>query len=200
MLIIGLTGPSGAGKGVVADLFARYGLPIVNADKVYHDLLIPPSNCLDALSEHFGKGILLPDGTLNRAELRGIVFSDPTALEALNAITHRFVMEQVDRKMRQLRESGTRAAVLDAPMLFEAGADRACGVIVSVLADRNIRMERIMKRDGIGQEAVLRRFAAQKSDNFFRTHSNYVIENNGNVDRLSAQVETILQKTGVLPL
>ncbi len=200
MLIIGLTGPSGAGKGVVADLFARYGLPVVDADRIYHELLVPPSHCLDALTERFGKSILLPNGTLNRTELGSIVFTDPTALEALNAIAHRFVMEQVDRKMKQLRQNGTRAAILDAPQLFEAGADRSCGVIVSVLADKKIRTERIMKRDGIGPEAALRRFAVQKSDEFFRTHSDYVIENNGAPEQLPAQVKTILQKTGVLPL
>lgn len=198
MLLIGLTGPSGSGKSRVAEIFSRFGLPVINADEVYHQLLIPPSPCLEELVGRFGSTILTSAGTLNRRELASIVFSDPASLAALNSITHRYVMEEILRRTEQLRREETRAAILDAPQLFEAGANRMCGAVVSVLADKNLRLERILQRDGIDRDAALRRIAAQKSDEFFRSHSDYIIENNHAPEHLIPEVKRILSETGVL--
>ena len=198
MLVIGLTGPSGAGKGAVGGLFQERGIPVIDADAVYHELLVPPSPCLDALKARFGEGILLPDGGLHRKKLGEIVFSAPEALKDLNAIAHGFVMAEIRRQLGELRKQNIPAAVMDAPQLFEANAEGDCNLIVSVLADKRIRLERIMARDGIDTEAALRRMAAQRNDEFFRTHSDYIIENNGNPDLLKPQVERILLETGVI--
>ena len=198
MLVIGLTGPTGAGKGAVASIFARYGIPVINADCVYHELIAPPSSCLQELTEVFGKQILLADGSLDRRALGGIVFSDPAAREKLNSITHRYVMEEVQGQMERFRREGVRVAVFDAPQLFEAGAHRACGAVVSVLADRGLRLERIIARDGLTAEAAMRRILAQKSDEFFKTHSDYIVENNGSLESLAPQVHRILLALGVI--
>ena len=198
MLVIGLTGPTGAGKGAVASFFARYGIPVINADCVYHELIAPPSSCLQELTDTFGREILLPDGSLNRRVLAGIVFNDPAARERLNTITHRYVMEEIKTRMERFRRDGVPVAVLDAPQLFEAGAHKACGAVVSVLADRQLRLERIMARDNITAEAAMRRILAQKSDEFFKTHSDYIIENNGATDALAPQVHRILAELGVI--
>lgn len=196
MLVIGLTGPTGAGKGEVASIFEKYKIPVINADRVYHELISPPSSCLQELVECFGKEILLPNGSLDRRALGGIVFSDPAARERLNTITHRYVMEEVETRMEQLRRAGVPIAVFDAPQLFEAGAHRACGAVISVLADRGLRLERIMARDNITAEAAMRRILAQKSDEFFKTHSDYIIENNGAIETLAPQVHRILVELG----
>ena len=198
MLLIGLTGPSGSGKSRVAEIFSHYGLPVLNADEIYHQLLVPPSPCLEELVRRFGAGILTASGTLDRRALSNIVFSDPASLDALNKIAHRYVMEEIVRQTELLRRDETRAAILDAPQLFEAGANRMCGVVVSVLADKNLRLERILQRDGIDCDAALRRMSAQKSDEFFRTHSDYVIENNHTPEHLIPEVHRILTETGVL--
>ena len=199
MLVIGLTGPSGAGKSTVSRLFASFGLPVLNADEIYHALLIPPSECLGELTAYFGREILRPDGTLDRPALGRLVFDRPEELERLNAISHRHVLREVRRRLRTLRDEGTPAAVLDAPQLFESGADRDCNVIVSVLADAELRLHRILLRDGISPEDAVRRIRAQKSDSFFRSHSDYIIENNGNAESLLPQVRAILSETGVAP-
>jgi dephospho-CoA kinase len=198
MLVIGLTGPTGAGKGAVANIFAQYGIPVINADRVYHELITPPSSCLQELVEAFGKQILLADGSLDRRALGGIVFNDPAARERLNSITHRYVMEEVKGQMERLRREGVPVAVFDAPQLFEAGAQRACGAVVSVLAERGLRLERIIARDNLSAEAAMRRILAQKSDEFFKTHSDYIIENNGTPEALSPQVHRILLALGVI--
>ena len=198
MLVIGLTGPSGAGKGAVGTILEEYGIPVIDADAVYHALLIPPSPCLDALCEAFGDDILTPEGGLNRRRLGEIVFSDPDALQRLNTVSHAFVMAEIRNQLKKLRAKDLRAAVIDAPQLFEAEADKDCNIIVSVLSDKRTRLERIMARDSIDAEAALRRMDAQRSDEFFKTHSNYIIENNGNLDLLRPQIHRILLETGVL--
>lgn len=197
MLVIGLTGPTGAGKGAVATIFEEYGIPVINADRVYHELITPPSSCLQELVEIFGKEILLPDESLNRRALASIVFNDPSARERLNTVTHRYVMEEIMTRIERLRRDGTPVAALDAPQLFEAGAHKACGAVVSVLAERQTRLERIVARDNITPEAAMRRILAQKSDEFFRTHSDYIIENNGNIESLTPQIRRILLELGV---
>ena len=198
MLVIGLTGPSGAGKGKVAEILSAYGLPVIDADEVYHQLLVPPSLCLDELTDRFGVGILNENGTLNRPALGAIVFSDPIALDALNTIAHHHVMREIRRRLDQLRREHTRAAVIDAPQLFEAGAERDCNVVISVIADKLIRLDRIMRRDGIDEKAGLKRIEAQKSDAFFRAHSDYVIENDTVPEALLPEVRRILFEMGVL--
>ena len=197
MLVIGLTGPSGAGKSTVSRLFASFGLPVLDADEIYHALLIPPSECLNDLTAQFGRQILRGDGTLDRPALGRLVFDHPEALERLNSVSHRHVLREVRRRPRTLRDEGVTAAVLDAPQLFESGADRDCSVIVSVLANAELRVHRILLRDGISREDAMRRIRAQRPDSFFRAHSDYVIENNGNAESLLPQVRRILRETGV---
>ena len=198
MLLIGLTGPSGAGKSTVSELFASYGVPVINADTIYHTLLTPPSECLSDISACFGQEVIHPDGTLNRRALASIVFNDPRELEKLNHITHSHVLRDFRRQLKKIRDEGIPAAVFDAPQLFESGANRECNIVVSVLADEEIRVQRIISRDGISREAALERIRAQKSDHFFRTHSDYIIENNLNTDALISQAHAILRETGVL--
>ena len=200
MLLIGLTGPSGAGKSTVGQLFASYGLPVLNADDIYHTLLTPPSECLSDISECFGQEVLNPDGTLNRRALASIVFNDPNELEKLNHITHSHVLRDFRKHLKKIRDDGIPAAVFDAPQLFESGANRECNIVVSVLAEDETRIHRIMARDEISYQAATERIRAQKSDHFFRTHSDYIIENNLNTDELIPQVQRILKETGVLSL
>ncbi len=192
MLVIGLTGPSGAGKSEVADLLHRHGIAVIDADAVYHALLLPPSPCLDELCARFGSEILNTDGTLNRPYLGSIVFSDPAALAALNAIAHRYVMQDIRASLGGYKRLGARAVVIDAPQLFEAGADALCDKVISVLAPRETRIGRIMARDGIDRESAARRIDAQKSDAFFREHSDHVIENDGARDTLTSAVRALL--------
>lgn len=196
MIVLGLTGPSGAGKSEVARRLRALGAHVIDADAVYHALLIPPSPCLDALCARFGQEILTTTGDLDRKKLGGIVFSDKDALADLNAIAHRYVMENVRRELTALRKNGQSLAVLDAPQLFEAGAERDCDAVVSVLADKEIRVARITSRDGIDRDAALRRINAQHSDAFFRERSDYIIENNGDADALLPAIERILTRIG----
>ena len=133
MLTIGLTGPSGAGKGTLASLFAVYGIPSIDTDAVYHALLVPPSDCLRELAERFGDGILSSDGTLDRKALAALVFAPghEADLADLNTITHRHVLSEVRRVLDMYREQGKPAVLVDAPQLFESGFDVECHHVLS---------------------------------------------------------------------
>ncbi len=195
MLIIGLTGPSGAGKGYVASLFARHGVPSLDTDIIYHELLLPPSACLDELVARFGKAILTGRKTLDRAALAALVFAPGAqdALDDLNRITHRHVLREVRRRCRALEAVGCAAVLVDAPQLYESGFHASCGRVLAVLAPREVRLARIMARDGLDEARATARLDAQKPDAFFRTHADAVLENGGDdTERLDAHVRRLL--------
>ncbi len=194
MLIIGLTGPSGAGKGTVASLFARYGVPSIDTDAVYHELLIPPSPCLDELTAHFGRGILSPDGTLNRPALAAIVFAPghDDDRHVLNGITHGHIMRQITRLLCEYRSQGYPAVLVDAPQLFESGYHQECDRVLSVLAPREMRLSRIMARDGLTEEQASARLQAQLPEDIFRERSDSVIVNDGELTSLESAVRALL--------
>ena len=196
MKILGLTGPSGAGKGEVGAILRARGLAVIDTDRVYHELLAPPSPCLDALVEAFGRDILTADGTLDRATLATLVFADTDEArarhQALNRITHRFVAERTNELLDGFRAEGYRAAVIDAPLLLEAGMDAICDAVIAVLADREVRLERLLTRDGKSREALVARLDAQPDDNFYRERAQFVIENDGTRDGLVGAVDAVL--------
>ena len=199
MLKIGLTGPSGAGKGVVSSLLARYGIASIDTDAVYHELLVPPSACLDELVARFGHSVLAPDGTLDRRALAAIVFADghEDDLESLNRITHRHILDRVRIVCRELESTYTPAVLIDAPVLFESGFDRECDKTLAVLADKATRLARIMARDGLTETAAVQRLSAQPSDDFYISRAAAVIRNDGASADMDAPLRALLETWGV---
>ena len=195
MKIIGLTGPSGAGKSTVAGFFAAYGIPTIDADRVYHDILSAPGPCTDELTATFGRDVLNESGLVDRKKLGAAVFGKadtPARLQTLNEITHKYVMAQVEKETAALRRRGVRAVLFDAPQLFEAGADRKCDLVIGVLADRDHRLRRIMRRDGIDKAAAIARLDAQKPDDFYRARCQLILENNDDESIVAAKIRDFL--------
>lgn len=196
MLIIGITGPSGSGKGAVSGYLYSKGFKTIDADAVYHDLITPPSPCIDELVAVFGKGILLDSGYLDRKALARLVFGGENRekLSLLNKITHKYVIERINEILSDYKKSGVTACVIDAPLLIEAGIHKDCDLTISVLAQRNTRTERIMGRDGIDRAAAERRISSQKHDDFYKDNTDEVVYNDGDITSLIAKVDSILQK------
>ena len=200
MIIIGLTGPSGSGKGEVSAVFERLGCSVINADEVYHEILIPPSNCLDELVANFGEEILDASGRLCRPSLSRLVFGEQNKdkLLLLNSIAHRYVVLRINEICKDLAAKGTSVCVIDAPLLIEAGISENCDLVISVLADKDVRADRICKRDSVSIESAYLRINSQKDDEFYIRGSDKVIYNDGALDNLEREVKKIYNESGAL--
>lgn len=197
MIVLGLTGPSGAGKGSLARAFGEFGIPSLDTDAIYHQLLIPPSPCLDALVEAFGPGILTETGELNRPALAALVFAEgasPALHQTLNRITHQFILDETRARLRQYEAEGKFAVLVDAPLLYESGFDGECHRVIAVVAPWDLRLARIMARDGIGADSAKARFRAQKEDAFYTERADFVVCNDGDEMKLRFAAQRILAK------
>ncbi len=172
--IIGLTGQSGAGKSTAAKVFEKNGFAVINADSLVKKVYEQNKYCLDAVAARFGSDIINPDGTLNRKLLAKRAFSSEENTRALGGIVHPFVLSEFLNELK----AANGYAVFDAPQLFESGIDVICDTVVSVVAEENTRLARIMNRDGITESEARQRINAQFSEEFFRANSDYIIENN----------------------
>ena len=134
---IGITGPTGAGKTTALQALVELDAHIIDADAVYHALLESSATLRAELTARFGPSILDGEGRVNRKALGGVVFGDPAALAELNAITHRFILAEIDRQAAGAEEQGRSAVAIDAIALIESGLGETCGAIVGILAPRN---------------------------------------------------------------
>lgn len=198
MKIIGLTGPSGSGKGFVCEILAKHGIPSVDTDAVYRRLLIPPSDCLDELRAAFGDTVISDDGMLNRRALADIVFSDKHQLSRLNAVTHKYILARTDVLLGEYQKQGRPAAVVDAPALFESGYDAHCDFTVAVIADRDTRMSRIEQRDSLGPAAAAQRIDAQHGDEFYTSRAKYTVKNDADGAGLEVALRKIMSQENIL--
>ena len=193
MKIIGLTGGSGAGKSVVAAELEKLGAGIVDADAIYRKLCNENLDMLLDLQKAFGD-ILTADKKLDRAKLANIVFSDSSKLKKLNEITIFYIKKASDEKFKALKDKGIKIAIYDAPTLFQTGTDAMCDGVIGIIADRNIRIERIIKRDNISEKAAVARIDAQPDDEFYYDRCQYIIKNNVSHETLKNQVKQLWQK------
>ena len=196
MLVLGLTGPSGVGKGLVGRFLAAESIPSLDTDAVYHELISRSSPCTEELKEHFGEIILTESGAVDRKKLASLVFGEAPEnkqrLLLLNRITHRYVLEACRHWLKKQEKEGNRAAVIDAPLLYESGFDKECDFVIAVLAPRQTRLARIMLRDGISGDAAERRISSQPGDDFYVQKADFVIRNDGEPQAVKQAVSNIL--------
>ncbi len=193
MTVIGVTGPSGAGKSLFCSYLEELGCLHLDCDKIYHSLVDSPSECTRALEKEFGQAVLNPDGSLCRPALAEIVFA-PGADELrknLNEITHAFVLAEV---RKSIKNTDKKCAVIDAPLLFEAGFEKECDLTVALLASPESRLARLCERDSRPVEALRARMAAAPSDEFYSSRASVTVINNGNADKLRTAAQKILNE------
>ena len=193
MKIIGVTGPSGAGKSLFGECAMSFGIEVIDADKVYHSLLVPPSECLDELRKAFGDGIFTPSGELSREALGKIVFSDPEKLSLLNGTVLKVVLEKIRGMISQLQRNGASCVIVDGPTLIESGFHKECDAVISVLASKETRLNRIIARDNISRERAEARIKAQNPDSFYVDASNHIINNDGDREDFFRKAELLLK-------
>ena len=146
------------------------------------------------LRGEFGDEVVNSQGGLDRARLASIVFNDPSRLKTLNKIAHSFILDETRRRLAEYRDEGFPAAIVDAPVLFESGFDKECDEIICVLADRDVRIARIMSRDGITRDAAEKRIASQMPDETLISKCDHVIYNNSDIESLREQILSLKNK------
>ena len=184
VMVIGLTGQTGAGKSTVSKVFVQNGFRLIDADAISHHVVARGSHCLADLQECFTDAILTPDGELDRKVMASIAFSDHRKLEMLNTIMYPYIVGEILRMIHRFSQQNHKLILLDAPTLFESRADDFCDLIISVVAKPELRMQRIMERDHISEKAAQQRMEMQLTEEFFRLHSDTVLENNSSFSEL----------------
>ena len=179
MKIIGITGPSGAGKTTVLGVLEELGAAVIDCDALYHKLLQEDAALLKSIRARFGPAVFDGEGKLDRKALGNVVFHDPEALSALNALTHAAVLDALDKLLAQAETEGRSAAVIDAIALIESGAAARCAVTVAVTAPADARVKRLMAREGVSEAYARARIAAQKPDQFYEENCDFVLRNDG---------------------
>jgi dephospho-CoA kinase len=191
-MIIGITGGSGCGKTTLLRLIADMGGMVMDCDAIYHQLLETDESLLIAIEDRFSGTV--KNGYLDRKALGAIVFADKVALEDLNRITHGAVTREVKRRLAEK----PKLAAIDAIGLFESGINSVCHTTVAVTAPEEERVRRLMARDGITEAYARQRIAAQHTDEWFREHCDYVLQNDGTQVAFEAKCVAFLKNLGIM--
>ncbi len=187
--IIGLTGPTGAGKSVVAAAAKAQGIAVIDCDLLCREVYKNNSLCRAALAEAFGQSVI-ENNDVNRKNLAAIAFKSKENTEKLNQTVLPFI---ISGTLEEIEKQTENTVLLDAPTLFESGLDDICTIVIAVLSSLENRKERIIKRDNLSEDAALSRINAGKSDDFYLERANYCLNNNGTVEEITEQFLNILK-------
>lgn len=186
--IIGLIGMSGAGKSTVCRIFSESGYQVIDCDISAREVAEVGMGSLDELRNELSAELIRQDGTLDRRKTAELIFNDDEKRSVFNRIIYPYITYNVIEKIK----ASARDILLDAPTLYEAQLDGICDDIISVCADEEICMKRIMERDGIGEDLAEARLNSQHDIGWYRERSSYCIVNNGSVEELYSAAENII--------
>ena len=195
---MGLTGGIASGKSTVSAMLAEKGAFLVDADVIAREVMLPGHQVLDAVVRRFGKEMLRPDGSLDRARLGAVIFRDPASRRDLNGLTHPAIRKEMLRPMEacESREPD-RLIVADIPLLYETGWEKMLDKVLVVYVPRGLQLERLIGRDGLTAEQVESRLQAQMSIEDKRTRADYVIDNSGSLEDTELQLDRLWDRLGL---
>jgi len=190
-MVLGLTGNIASGKSLVARLLAVRGAEVLSADALAREVVAPGSAVLLQLVQQFGDQILDAQQALDRGALAERVFADPQALAALNRLTHPAIARLAAERLAALRAANIKLIVYEAPLLFEAAAEKRVDQVLVVTIDPVIQLQRLMARDGFGRDDALRRIGSQMPQEQKAARADYLIDNSGSLADLEAAVNQL---------
>lgn len=201
MDVYGLTGGIGSGKSAAAEMFEERGIPVVSADELSRIVVTPGSEGLGAVVAAFGEGVLDAGGELNRRKLGAIVFKDPAQRQRLEAILHPRIRDRFQDVLATLAAAGHNLVIYEVPLLFETGLDRQVKAVILVSAPEAQRIARVMARDRLTEAEVRARLAAQMDDATRRARAHFILDNDGDLERLREQVDALIPalRKGAIP-
>ena len=188
MLKIGLTGGIGCGKTTVAKLFEQLKIPVIDADEIARQLVAIGQPALMRIQEVFGSDVFKPDGSLNREQLRELIFSDPEKKQRLESILHPLVYQSMQAMLEQLISP---YCIICIPLLFETNMTRFVDRILVVDCPVETQIERVRKRDNMTMERIQSIIDSQVSRTFRKAQANDLIDNSETDDRLAEEVKTL---------
>jgi dephospho-CoA kinase len=189
MRLIGVTGGIATGKSTVDRMLAAHGAVVIDADEVARDVVRPGEPALDEVIARFGRGVIRPDGSLDRARLGDIVFADPGARDDLERITHPRITELIGKRIAAALAGSAPLVAVDIPLLFENAREAIFEGVLLVYAPRELQIERLRERNGLDEAASLQRLAAQLPIDEKRDRATWVIDNSGDLDATSGAVD-----------
>ena len=191
MAVFGLTGGIGSGKSAVARLFRELGVDVLDADQVAREVVDIGSQALTKIAEHFGPEILNTDLSLNRAKLRNIVFSSQEQKKWLENLLHPLIRKNIEA---HLAKNIQPYQILESPLLLETNQANLVNKIIVVDVERQVQLQRACRRDGVTEEQVNAIIDSQMSRQERLNRADFVIDNNGEIAILKAQVATLHQQ------
>ncbi len=194
MKIIGVTGNIGSGKSEISKYLKIKNYFIIDADKIGHSVLLKDGNAYKEVLNYFGNNILNKDYTINRKVLGKIVFSNEEKLNALTTITHKYIIKNIKCVIEERKKINIDSyIVIDAALLIEANLHEICDYVFVVVANLKKRIERIIVRDNINKDIAIQKINTQKTNEQLIPFATNIINNNGSLDNLYEQIETILK-------
>ncbi len=193
MEIIGITGGIGSGKSTVSHYVESKGHKVIDADRIAHEIMEPNSPILQELAEAFGKDVLNENGSLHRRKLANRAFSSVESKEILERITHREILNQIEEQLVRAEKDGLPLVFLDVVLLFQVGLHRLCTQVWVVDAPEELRLARVMGRDGYVPEEIKKRMRSQMSPVEMKKLATHVLENSGTILQLYQQVDHLLE-------
>lgn len=199
MRIIGITGGVGAGKSTVLTfLKEKYHAFVIQADEVGHIVMEPGEECYQPVINLFGKASLKSDKTIDRKYISDVVFGQPDMLAQLNGIIHPAVKRYILKALEEQKEKGCRLCIVEAALLLEEHYEEFCDEVWYVHTDSEIRINRLIKSRGYTREKALGIIENQATEEFFRSHTDYVVENNGDLGKTWKQIEEGVRRNETL--
>jgi dephospho-CoA kinase len=192
VLLVALTGGIACGKSVIGRLFVEKGCFVHSADTVARELMSPGTNVWRAVADHFGPGVLREDGTIDRAKLGAIIFSEEKERTFLNGLVHPRVLERIRETVARLEKEGRHTIfVSEAALVVEAGFARFYDKIIVAHCGRDVQVRRLMERDGIDREEALNKVRSQLGQEEKLKHADYTIDTSGTLAETIEQTERV---------
>ena len=191
--IIGITGTTGSGKSTLTKYLSQKNIPVIDADILAREVVSKGSVCLQCIVAVFGKDILNSDDTLNRKALARKAFSSKENTQKLNNIIHPFIIMTTLQQIDILRKKHS-LILIDAPLLFECHMDILCQHTIAVICDKEIRKQRIMKRDNLTESEALARMSVQNDDIFYQNYADFIIDGGKTLEEVTAYADRIMEK------
>lgn len=194
MKIYGITGGIGSGKSAACSRFEHLGIPVIDADSLGHDVILPEGSAFESVVEEFGTGIL-SDGYIDREKLGAVVFQDPNALKKLNSLVHPAVQLEIANRCKEYEEKGHSAVLIEAALHGEDGTLRpGMDGLILVLSPVEIRLQRLEERRGIKREEALRRMNNQTPPEEKMALAAWVLDNSKELSHLHEQIDAMVEE------